>query len=283
MKTYSLILICGLLALLALAGCPRDTGTDEGGAVMQTDAGGDQSADSAAASAAGSLPGGDESPETADDTAMDEQEDTGEMAEEQTEAGEESMADGTEKADGGTADEGATMTDEQSTEGVTTVVLETTKGNIVMEVHEDWAPLGAQRFLQLVEDGYYDNTPFFRVIEGFVAQFGLSPNAELKAKWGENALADDPVVQGNEPGYVAYAMAGPNTRTTQIFINYGDNSPLDRQGFACFAKVVTGMDVARQLHKCEWGDQQGLTTPEGVERFKQQFPQADWIKRAYIK
>jgi len=284
MKANSLILICGVLALLILAGCPRDTGTDNGGTAMQTETAGDQNTSSAAASAAGTLQAEEDETESADANAMDAEENTEGMAEDQTETGEESMADGEQKGmDTGAGEEGAKMTDEQSMEGVTTVVLETTKGEIVMEVHEDWAPLGAKHFLELVKDGYYDNTPFFRVIDGFVAQFGLSSNPELKAKWNENALSDDPVVQGNLLGYVAYAMAGPNTRTTQLFINYGDNSPLDRQGFACFAKVTSGMDVVRQLFKCEWGDQQGLTTSEGLERFKQQFPQADFVKRAYIK
>lgn len=290
MKVNYQILIFGLLALLAFAGCPRDTGTENGGSATQTTAGGGQSASDTAASAASTLQTEGDETETAEDNAMTAEEETGEAAGDQAEAGEESTTDGAEEEMGKgeteeetATDEGAKMADEQNMEGVTTVVLETTKGDIVMEVHEDWAPIGAKHFLELVKDGYYDNTPFFRVLEGFVAQFGLSANPELKAKWGEDSLPDDPVVQGNKPGYVAYAMAGPNTRTTQLFINYGDNSPLDRQGFACFAKVVSGMDVVRQLFKCEWGDQQGLTTPEGLARFKQEYPQADFIKRAYIK
>jgi peptidyl-prolyl cis-trans isomerase A (cyclophilin A) len=274
--------LCGLLALFALAGCPRDTGSTDGTEAAQQQMGGSQETGNAAANAAGAVKTGQGEEEAAGGEAGME---TGEA---ETEGGEdmsesETTADGeAEEAEAG-AEKGETPMSEEQEAGVTTVVLETTKGDIVVEVHNDWAPIGASHFLELVKDGYYDNTPFFRVLDGFVAQFGISANPAMQSKWGEKYLNDDPVVQGNRPGYLAYAMAGPNTRTTQIFINYADNSRLDGQGFACFGKVVSGMDVAQQLFKCEWPDQQGLSTPEGLDQFKQAYPKADFIKRAYIK
>lgn len=283
MKLNTLIVFCSLLALFLLAGCPRDTESADGSEVVPRPPSGSQDAGDTAAGAAGML-GSEE--EEADAAAGDAENAHGEGAAEEgsDEAGLETAADEAVEATDDSADEeGADMADKQGAGGATTVVLETTKGDIVIEVHNDWAPLGAAHFLELVEDGYYDNTPFFRVLNGFVAQFGISANPQMQAKWGENTLTDDPVVQGNKPGYVAFATAGPNTRTTQIFINYGDNSGLDNQGFACFARVVEGMDVAQELYKCEWPDQQGLRTPEGLERFKQAHPQADFIKRAYIR
>jgi len=154
----------------------------------------------------------------------------------------------------------------------------------VLEVHRDWSPLGAQRFIDLVEDGFYDGAPWFRVIEGFVAQCGISADPEKNLKWGEDTFADEPVVKGNEPGYLAFGKSGlPDSRSTHIFINYRDNSGgLDPQGFSCFAKVHTGMELATDLHKCEWNDQYGLTQPGGLEKFKKAFPEADFITKAYV-
>ena len=172
--------------------------------------------------------------------------------------------------------------DQQS---ITNVVFETTSGDILIEVHPDWSPLGAQRFLDLVNDGFYNGAPWFRVIEGFVAQCGIAADPELNLKWGEDTFADEPVVQGNAPGYLAFGKSSlPDSRSTHIFINFRDNSGgLDPQGFSCFARVAEGMDIALGLHKCEWNDQYGLTQPGGLEKFKQAFPEADFITKAYVK
>ena len=110
------------------------------------------------------------------------------------------------------------------------VNLDTSKGPVVIEVHKDWAPLGAERFYQLVKSGYYDGARFFRVLPGFMAQFGIAADPQTTAKWKDANLQDDPVKQSNTRGMVTFATAGPNTRTTQMFINTGDNARLDSQG-----------------------------------------------------
>ncbi len=169
--------------------------------------------------------------------------------------------------------------------GATLVMLETTKGNILLELHKDWSPLGVAHFLELVNAKFYDGAPWFRVIDGFVAQCGVAATPALNAAWGEKTIQDEPVLQGNQPGYVAFGKSGaPNSRSTHFFINLVDNTQaLDGQGFSCFAKVVEGMDVALKLYKAEYQDQQGLAAPGGLDAFKSMYPQADYIKKAYIK
>ena len=110
-------------------------------------------------------------------------------------------------------------------------------GSFVVEVHPEWAPIGAARFLGLVEASFFDGAAFFRVIPNFMAQFGLAADPVATAHWGAH-LADDPVVQSNTRGMISFATAGPGTRTTQVFINFKDNSRLDHDGFAPFARVV---------------------------------------------
>src|SRR5689334_11221622 len=129
------------------------------------------------------------------------------------------------------------------------VKFDTSKGAFVVEVHRDWAPNGADRFYNLVKNGFYDNVRFFRVISGFMVQFGISGDPKLSAQWREARIPDDPVKQSNRRGFITYAMAGPNTRTSQVFINYGDNSALDRQNFSPFGRVTSGMEVVDALHK----------------------------------
>lgn len=169
--------------------------------------------------------------------------------------------------------------------GVTKVVFETTKGNITLEVHPEWSPLGAAHFLELVNLKFYDGAPWFRVLEGFVAQCGVSADPKLNAEWMEKTIQDEPVVQSNQAGYVAFGKSGlPNSRSTHIFINMADNTgALDSQGFSCFAKVTEGMDVVAKLERVEYQDQQGLSMAGGMEAFKKMFPKADYIKKAYIK
>ena len=173
------------------------------------------------------------------------------------------------------------MTDSQ----ITTVVFNTTKGEIVLDVHRDWSPIGAEHFLELVKDGFYDGAPWFRVLNGFVAQCGIAAEPEMNEKWDGRTIMDEPVVQGNKPGFMAFGKTGlPDSRSTHIFINFVDNSAgLDPQGFSCFAEVAEGMDIALSLHACEFGDQGGLAAPGGLDRFKREYPDADYITKAYIR
>ncbi|HKV25663.1 MAG TPA: peptidylprolyl isomerase [Candidatus Acidoferrum sp.] len=124
----------------------------------------------------------------------------------------------------------------------------TTKGDFVISVTRAWAPLGADRFYNLARHHFYDNTAFFRVLKGFVVQWGLSAYPPVNSAWDHAPIHDDPVVQSNLRGYVTYAMGGPNTRTTQVFINLVDNKRLDGMGFAPFGQVTQGMDVVEALY-----------------------------------
>src|SRR4029077_19446479 len=128
------------------------------------------------------------------------------------------------------------------------VKFDTSKGPFVVEVHRDWAPNGADRFYNLVKNGFFDNDRFFRVVSGFMVQFGINGDPKLSSVWREARIKDDPVKQSNARGYITFATAGPNTRTTQVFINFADNSALDNQGFAPFGKVVSGMNVVDALY-----------------------------------
>ena len=164
------------------------------------------------------------------------------------------------------------------------VNLDTTKGPVVIEVHRDWAPIGADHFYTLVKSGYYDGARFFRVVPGFVVQFGLAADPAATAKWKDMNLPDDPVTQSNTPGMVTYATAGPNTRTTQLFINVGNNQRLDGQGFAPFGKVISGMDLVQNVY-AGYGEKpdQGLIESSGNAYLQGQFPQLDYIKKATIQ
>jgi len=129
------------------------------------------------------------------------------------------------------------------------VKIETTAGNFVIEVHRAWSPHGADRFYQLVRDGYYSDSRFFRVVPGRWVQFGISGDPRIAQEWRHRAIPDDPLVQHNTPGFVAFANTGPNTRCTQVYIDTGDNSRIDKEaGFAPFGKVVQGMDIVNRLY-----------------------------------
>ncbi len=162
------------------------------------------------------------------------------------------------------------------------VKFETSKGAILMEVHKDWAPIGAERFLELVKSGYYNNARFFRVVPNFVVQFGLAANPAVTKKW-DVPIKDDPVLRTNRGGSVTFATAGPNTRTTQVFINLRTNQMLDDQGFAPFAQVVEGMDVVEKLYSGygEAPDQDAITR-RGNTYLEASFPKLDYIKSARI-
>ncbi|MCY4399030.1 MAG: peptidylprolyl isomerase [Gemmatimonadetes bacterium] len=126
--------------------------------------------------------------------------------------------------------------------------FETSTGDFVVEVTRAWAPIGADRFYNLVKNGYYDGVHFFRVMEGFMAQFGMHGDPQINALWSRARIEDDPVVASNTRGTITFAMGGPGTRTTQLFINFVDNSRLDPDGFAPFGTVIEGMDVVDRIH-----------------------------------
>ena len=167
--------------------------------------------------------------------------------------------------------------------------FETNKGDFIVEVQRDWAPNGVDRFYSLVQNGFYDEARFFRVISGFMAQFGISGDPKVSAVWREQRIPDDPVKQSNKRGFITFATAGPNTRTTQLFINYGDNSRLDQMGFAPFGRVTEGMQVVEQLYAAYGegapqgkGPNQGRIQAEGNAYLTKDFAQLDYIKRATI-
>ena len=162
--------------------------------------------------------------------------------------------------------------------------FETTKGNFVIEVTRAWAPLGADRFYNLVKHGFFDGDPFFRVLPGFVVQFGLTGNKDVNKAWQDASIHDDPVKQSNVMGTVVFAATSdPNSRTTQLFINLGDNSRLDSQRFAPFGKVISGMDVVQNIYSGyrEQPDQ-GQIGAHGSAYFLKAFPRMDLIKSAKI-
>lgn len=150
-------------------------------------------------------------------------------------------------------------------------------------------PRGADRFYNLVRNGYYDGNRFFRVMEGFMVQFGLHGDPQVNRAWMDASIEDDPVRESNVPGTISFAMRGENTRTTQVFINYGDNSSLDAMGFAPFGRVVEGMDVVESFH-AGYGDVpprgsgpevRNLYT-EGNPYLEREFPELDHVEEATI-
>lgn len=167
--------------------------------------------------------------------------------------------------------------------------FETSKGDFVIEVHRDWSPNGADRFYNLVHNGYYDSVRFFRVLDGFMAQFGISGDPEVSAIWRQRAIPDDSARASNTRGHVTFAMAGSNTRTTQVFINYADNSRLDGMGFAPFGLVVEGMDVVDGFYSgygesapSGRGPNQARIQAEGNGYLETEFPLLDHVERAYV-
>ncbi len=166
----------------------------------------------------------------------------------------------------------------------------TTKGDFVVAVHRVWAPLGADRFYNLVRSGYYDGVRFFRVLPGFMAQFGIHGDTAVVSAWRERVFPDDPVRRTNGPGMVTFATAGPGTRTTQIFINYADNSRLDGMGFAPIGQVVEGADVVGKLYGGYGegapqgrGPDQYHMNIEGEKYLARQFPKLDKINKATVE
>lgn len=169
--------------------------------------------------------------------------------------------------------------------------LDTSKGPVVITVHRDWAPVGADRFYNLVKNGFYDDARFFRVLDDFMAQFGINGNPAIQTNWKTATIQDDPVKQSNKRGFVTFAKSGaPNSRSTQIFINFKDNSNLDKMGFAPFGEVTTGMDVVDKLYSgygegapSGKGPEQGKIQAEGNVYLNKDFPKLDFIKKATIE
>jgi peptidyl-prolyl cis-trans isomerase A (cyclophilin A) len=173
-----------------------------------------------------------------------------------------------------------------------TVVLQTTKGDITIDVTRDWSPRGADRFYALVKDGFYDGARFFRVIRSpspFMAQFGINGDPKVTAKWADANIQDDPVMQHNTRGMISFATSGANTRSTQLFISYGDNSRLDATGFSPFAIVSNGMEVVDQFY-ADYGEGAPNGTGPDQERIEKKgnayldsaFPKLDYIRTAKI-
>jgi peptidyl-prolyl cis-trans isomerase A (cyclophilin A) len=169
------------------------------------------------------------------------------------------------------------------------VQFDTTKGKFIIEVTRSLSPNGADRFYNLVRSGYFKDVAFFRVVPGFMCQFGIHGDPAVSAKWRAANIADDPVKGSNTRGTITFATGGPNTRTTQLFINFGNNVNLDGMGFSPFGKVTAGMDVVDKING-EYGEgapggggpNQGRVQMEGNAYLKKDFPNLDYIKSATI-
>ena len=164
------------------------------------------------------------------------------------------------------------------------VAFETSKGRFVVQAVRAWAPRGVDRFYFLANNHFYDGTKFFRNLPNFMAQFGIHGDPAVNDVWGERTIPDDSVTQSNQRGYVTYAMGGPNTRTTQLFINKRDNRRLDAMGFAPFGRVTDGMHVIDALYTgygegppTGAGPDQDRIGREGNRYLARQFPQLDSI------
>jgi len=162
--------------------------------------------------------------------------------------------------------------------------FDTSKGAFVVEVHREWAPIGADRFYNLVKNGFYDGTRFFRVRPGFMAQFGINGDPSIQNEWQRAFLRDDPVTQKNLRGFVSFTTEGrPQSRFTQIFINYADNSRLDADGFAPFGQVISGMEVVDKLFSpADPQPDQRRILREGNDYLQKEFPRLDFVKKATI-
>jgi peptidyl-prolyl cis-trans isomerase A (cyclophilin A) len=174
--------------------------------------------------------------------------------------------------------------------GVFRVRFETSKGDFVVEAHRDWAPRGADRLYNLARAGFFDDSRFFRVRAGFIAQFGIPGEPAVAAAWQNQTMPDDPVRQSNTRGFVSYAMTGPGARTTQLFINLADNSRLDKDGFAPVGRVVVGMEVVDRLYAGYGedagggmrGGKQGKIFAGGNAYLDREFPLLDKLMRAVV-
>jgi peptidyl-prolyl cis-trans isomerase A (cyclophilin A) len=168
--------------------------------------------------------------------------------------------------------------------------FETSKGVFIIEVQRDWAPNGADRFYNLVKNGFFDDARFFRVVRGFMVQFGINGDPNISAQWRTAHIKDDPVRQSNRRGYITYATSGRDSRTSQVFINFDDNAGLDNQGFSPFGRVISGMNVVDSLN-AEYGDgpprgpgpDQMRLQQEGNVYLNKEFSRLDFVKKATIE
>jgi peptidyl-prolyl cis-trans isomerase A (cyclophilin A) len=165
----------------------------------------------------------------------------------------------------------------------------TTKGDFVVLVHRDWAPLGADRFYELVNMRYFDGNALFRVLPGFIVQWGINGDPKVAKDWSALTIKDDPVKESNRPGTITFATSGPETRTTQVFINYDNNTMLDAQGFAPFGEVSEGMNVVQEFYAGYGegaprgaGPDQNAITDIGNAYLEEHFPRLDYIKKARL-
>ena len=155
--------------------------------------------------------------------------------------------------------------------------------HFVVEVHRAWAPNGADRFYNMVKNGFFDDCRFFRVVPDFMVQFGIHGDPAVSGPWRAARIPDDPVKESNKRGYVTFATAGPNTRTTQIFVNFKDNSFLDGQGFSPFGRITTGMDVVDKIYSADREKpDQGQIQAQGNAYLEKAFPKLDYVKKATI-
>ena len=163
------------------------------------------------------------------------------------------------------------------------VALTTSRGPVALVVHRSWAPRGADRFYALVHDGFYDGARFFRVVRGFVVQFGLPADPRLGRAWSSQFIPDDPVRHPNRRGTVAFASAGPNTRTTQLFVNLADNLRLDALGFAPIGQVAEGLGIVDGLYG-RYGERpsQDSIRLQGDAYVTRAYPNLDQIRTARI-
>lgn len=171
-----------------------------------------------------------------------------------------------------------------------TLMFRTSKGTFLIEAHREWAPYGVDRVYNLARAGFFNDSRFFRVRAGYIVQFGIAGEPDIAKVWRDQKLPDDPVKQSNTRGFVGYAMTGPNTRTTQIYINLVDNSRLDGDGFAPIGKVIDGMNVVEQLYS-EYGETSGggmragkqdKLFEEGNAYLDREFPKLDKLIRAEV-
>ena len=165
------------------------------------------------------------------------------------------------------------------------VSFATTRGTFLLTVHRAWSPRGADRFYNLVRARFFDGVAFFRVVKGFVVQFGISPDPAVAAAWQTATIKDDPVKVSNTPGTITFADAGPDTRTTQVFLNLGSNASLDGQGFSPFGRVTSGMKVVNALYggydERPTDKQQQIAT-QGDAYLRKNFPKLDHIRTARL-
>ena len=170
------------------------------------------------------------------------------------------------------------------------VKFETSKGDFVVQVTKEWAPIGAERFFQLVQSGFYDKARFFRVVPRFMVQFGINADPKVSMLWQNMVISDDPVKQSNTRGKITFATRGANTRTTQVFINFADTARLDNSGFSPLGEVLSGMEVVDSLYSGYGevaprgnGPRSELMQTQGNEYLEREFPRLDYIKKATIQ